>query len=231
MTRHPRRTALLAAVSALAGLAFTAAPTTATAAAPHTPAASSQAPAVRDLPEPPDAVKARELLAGLVVADENDVPGYSRSKFPHWITQYGACDTREVVLQRDGQGVVQDDQCRAVAGTWYSEYDGRTIETASGIDIDHVVPLKEAWRSGASEWTTPERRAFANDLVHPQVIAVSASSNRQKSDKDPNKWKPSLVSYHCTYSRAWISVKATYHLTADLGEATALAQMLDTCHT
>ncbi|MFD8823864.1 HNH endonuclease family protein [Streptomyces sp. NPDC059605] len=226
---HPlRRTALLTALSALAGLALTAAPTTATAAAPHTPA-SSQAPTVRDLPEPPDAAKARELLAGLVIADENDVPGYSRSKFPHWITQYGTCDTREVVLQRDGQGVVQDDQCRAIAGTWYSEYDGRTIETASGIDIDHVVPLKEAWRSGASEWTTPERRTFANDLVHPQVIAVSASSNRKKSDRDPSKWKPSLVSYHCTYSRAWISVKATYHLTADPGEAAALAQMLDTC--
>ncbi|MFD0343627.1 DUF1524 domain-containing protein [Streptomyces sp. NPDC127117] len=93
--------------------------------------------------------------------------------------------TREVTLQRDGQNVVQDDQCRAVSGTWYSEYDGLTIDSVSRIDIDHVVPLKEAWRSGASEWTTPERRAFANDLVHSQLIAVSAGSNRAKGDKDP----------------------------------------------
>ncbi|MFB8037248.1 hypothetical protein ACFC5Z_30805 [Streptomyces sp. NPDC056004] len=77
MTRHLRRTALLTAVSALAGLALTAAPTTATAADPHTPtrqALPDQAPSLRELPEPPDAVKARELLADLVVADEDDVP-------------------------------------------------------------------------------------------------------------------------------------------------------------
>ncbi|MFB7918063.1 HNH endonuclease family protein [Streptomyces sp. NPDC056061] len=226
-----RRTALLAAVSALAGVALTAAPTTAIAATPHTHASAGQVPAIRELPEPPDATKARELLAGLVVADEADVPGYSRAKFPHWITQHGTCDTREVVLQRDGEDVVQDDQCRATSGTWYSEYDGRTINSASGIDIDHIVPLKEAWRSGASKWTTDERRAFANDLVHSQLIAVSAGSNQSKGDKDPAAWRPPLESYHCTYSRAWISVKAEYALTANPAEADALSQMLDTCNT
>ncbi|MCX5115280.1 HNH endonuclease family protein [Streptomyces sp. NBC_00378] len=230
MIRHLRRTALFMAGSAFVGLALTAAPTTATAAAaPRT--TTTQVPTFRELPEPPDAVKARELLADLVIADEDDVPGYSRAKFPHWITQSGTCETREVVLQRDGQGVVQDDQCRATSGTWYSEYDGKTVESASGIDIDHVVPLKEAWRSGASEWSTPERRAFANDLTDSQLIAVSAASNRSKGDKDPGSWKPPLQSYHCTYSRAWISVKATYQLTANPAEAAALAEMLDTCAT
>ncbi|MFF3787945.1 HNH endonuclease family protein [Streptomyces sp. NPDC001933] len=134
------------------------------------------------------------------MANEDDVPGYSRAKFPHWITQYGTCDTREVTLQRDGQDVVQDDQCRAESGTWYSAYDGLTIDSASRIDIDHIVPLKEAWRSGASEWSTPERRAFANDLIHSQLIAVSYSSNRKKGDKDPGNWKPPLQSYWCTYT-------------------------------
>ncbi|MFJ7200685.1 MULTISPECIES: HNH endonuclease family protein [unclassified Streptomyces] len=229
MIRLPCRTALLTAVSALAGLALTAAPATATTTGPHTPA--GQLPSLRELPETPDAVKARDLLADLVVADEDDAPGYSRTKFPHWITQYGTCDTREVVLQRDGQDVVQDDQCRATSGTWYSEYDGKTVASASGVDIDHVVPLKEAWRSGASQWTTPERRAFANDLVHSQLIAVSAGSNRAKGDKDPGNWKPPLRSYWCAYSRAWISVKAIYQLTANPAEAAALAEMLDTCGT
>lgn len=228
--RHLRRTALLTALSALAGLALTAAPATATPdAGPR--ASTGQAPSLRELPEPPDAVKARELLADLVVADEDDAPGYSRTKFPHWITQYGTCDTREVVLQRDGQDVVQDDQCRATSGTWYSEYDGKTVASASGVDIDHIVPLKEAWRSGASQWTTPERRAFANDLVHSQLIVASAGSNRAKGDKDPGNWKPPLRSYWCAYSRAWISVKATYQLTANPAEAAALAEMLETCGT
>ncbi|MER6499196.1 HNH endonuclease family protein [Streptomyces sp. NPDC001455] len=228
MIRHLRRTTTFFAASVVvAGLAVTAAP--ATAATLHSAVPVGQAPAVRDLPEPPDVVKARELLAELVVADENDVPGYSRSKFPHWITQHGTCDTREVVLQRDGQDVVQDAQCRAVSGTWYSEYDGKTVASASGIDIDHIVPLKEAWRSGASEWSTGERRAFANYLTHSQLIAVSAGSNRAKGDKDPGNWLPPLQSYHCTYSRAWISVKADYGLTANPAEVDALSRMLDTC--
>ncbi|MET8747559.1 DUF1524 domain-containing protein [Streptomyces sp. NPDC004728] len=97
--------------------------------------------------------------------------------------------------------------------------------------MDHVVPLKEAWRSGASEWSTSERRAFANDLTHSQLIAVLYSSNRKKGDKDPGDWKPSLQSYWCTYSRAWISVKASYQLTANPAEAAALSEMLDTCGT
>lgn len=83
MIRFPRRTALLAAVSVLAGAVLTAAP--ATAAAPGTPASvtSRQAPAARELPPPPDADEARLQLAHLTVADEDDVPGYSRAKFPH----------------------------------------------------------------------------------------------------------------------------------------------------
>ncbi len=77
--------------------------------------------------------------------------GYSRAKFPHWIKQHGECDTREVVLARDGQDVKQDEKCRAVSGTWLSEYDGKELTAAGQVDIDHVVPLANAWRSGADE--------------------------------------------------------------------------------
>ncbi|MEU7835041.1 MULTISPECIES: DUF1524 domain-containing protein [unclassified Nonomuraea] len=114
--------------------------------------------------------------------------GYSRAKFPHWSGQGEACDSREVVLARDGQGVERDEQCRATAGSWYSEYDGRTLTAASQVDIDHVVPLANAWRSGADTWTTPQRKAFANDLQNPQLIAVSAASNRAKGDQNPAQW-------------------------------------------
>ncbi|MER8162408.1 HNH endonuclease family protein [Streptomyces sp. NPDC094472] len=168
-------------------------------------------------------------LASLTVAPGDDAPGYSRAKFPHWATQYGTCDTREVVLARDGEGVTHDGQCRATAGSWRSAYDGVVLDAASKVDINHVVPLKEAWRSGASQWTTADRRAFANDLAHSQLTAVSALSNRAKSDKDPSEWQPDLVSYHCTYARAWISVKLTHALTTDEGERAALTGMLDRC--
>ncbi|WUG28691.1 HNH endonuclease family protein (plasmid) [Streptomyces sp. NBC_00464] len=181
------------------------------------------------MPEPPPVGVARGELGELHVEAPHAMTGYSRAKFPHWATQYGQCDTREVVLQRDGQDVVRDDKCRAVEGIWYSEYDGRTFTVAGQLDIDHVVPLAAAWRAGADEWDTNKRKALANDLVHSQLIAVSAASNRSKGDQTPDLWKPPLKTYWCTYSRAWIDVKHVYSLNVTAPEKTALEEMLDTC--
>ncbi|WP_433144979.1 GmrSD restriction endonuclease domain-containing protein [Actinomadura nitritigenes] len=183
----------------------------------------------RTLPEPSPATVARSELGDLTVAAPHPMTGYSREKFPHW-TQLGRhCDTRETVLKRDGDNVVQDADCRAVSGTWHSAYDGRTLTSAKAVDVDHLVPLADAWRSGADAWTVARRTAFANDLVHPQLIAVSAASNRSKGDQSPDQWKPPVHAYWCTYSRAWIDVKHTYHLTVTEPERTALTQMLDNC--
>src|SRR4051794_32098108 len=97
-----------------------------------------------------------------------------------------------------------------------------TADAAAQLDVDHVVPLKEAWRSGAAEWSTQDRRAFANDLTRSQLVAVSARSNRSKADKDPARWQPPLADYRCTYGRAWVSVKHVYGLTIDTAERSAL---------
>lgn len=180
-------------------------------------------------PAPVDGATARAYLGKLTVASEGPMTGYSRAKFPHWITQHGECNTREVVLQRDGQDVEQDDRCAAVAGTWVSPYDGATWDDASDIDIDHLVPLAEAWRSGASQWTNTQRQAFANDLTHPQLVAVTNSVNRAKGDKDPAKWMPPLKSYACTYARMWVDVKYTYKLSVDSAEKNALTGILNGC--
>ncbi|MFB6983173.1 HNH endonuclease family protein [Streptomyces scopuliridis] len=210
--------------AALLTLPLTTAPAPASA---HTPSAS--APSFRSMPEPVDAATARAQLAQLTVAEEVTPPGYSRTKFPHWVTQNGTCDTREVVLKRDGQDVTQDAACRAVTGTWYSEYDGATWTAASDLDIDHVVPLKEAWRSGADLWSTAQRQAFANDLTRPQLIAVTDNVNQSKGDKDPGKWSPPLASYRCTYGRAWVQVKHHYNLKIDSVEKAALQGILNNC--
>ena len=82
----------------------------------------------------------------LVVAPQGPQTGYTRDLFPHWSPQSGACNTREVVLKRDGIDVVQDSGCAAVSGTWFSPYDGATWSLASDLDIDHVVPLSNAWK-------------------------------------------------------------------------------------
>ncbi|KAJ5084078.1 secreted protein [Penicillium alfredii] len=140
------------------------------------------------LPGVPSASTAQNELAQLILAPQGPQEGYSRAKFPHWITQRGICDTREVALKRDGTNVAQSPSCAPISGSWYSPYDGRTWDRASDIDIDYVVPLSNAWKSGASEWTTDRRRAFANDVTHPQLLAVTDFVNQVKGDKGPEDW-------------------------------------------
>ncbi|MFJ5720277.1 HNH endonuclease family protein [Streptomyces sp. NPDC093149] len=210
---YARRIAVLAASAALAA-------TTGLLTAPTAQAA---------MPTPVSASTARTYLSQLTVSAEGSSTGYSRDKFPHWITQSGTCNTREVVLKRDGTNVTQDASCAAVSGSWYSEYDGATWTAASDLDIDHMVPLAEAWRSGASSWTTAQRQAFANDLTRPQLIAVTDNVNQSKGDKDPAGWLPPLTSYRCTYVRAWVHVKHYYNLSVDSAEKSALQSVLNNC--
>jgi hypothetical protein len=189
----------------------------------------SAGPALAYPPTPPSASTAASQLASLTVRTEGSTTGYSRDLFPHWITQSGSCDTRDQVLKRDGSGVTVDSQCEPTAGRWYSVYDATWVEDDSSVDIDHIVPLAEAWRSGANTWSTSRRQQFANDLSVSQLIAVSASSNRSKGDNDPSAWKPPNTSVHCIYAREWIWVKHTYALSLQSAEKTALHQMLGTC--
>ncbi|WP_406267322.1 HNH endonuclease family protein [Streptomyces sp. NBC_00191] len=211
--RNARRIAVLAATSALAvtGLLATA------------PAAQASP------PTPVSASTARTYLSQLTVKAEGSSTGYSRDKFPHWITQSGTCNTREVVLKRDGTNVVQDSSCAAVSGSWFSEYDGATWTLASDLDIDHVVPLSEAWKSGANSWTTSKRQGFANDLTRPQLIAVTDNVNQAKGDQDPAEWLPSRTSYRCMYVRMWVDVKHYYNLSVDSAEKSALQGVLNGC--
>ncbi|MDH6519389.1 hypothetical protein M2163_003627 [Streptomyces sp. SAI-135] len=180
------------------------------------------------LPTPVSAATARTYLASLTVATENRT-GYSRDLFPTWITISGTCNTREYILKRDGSNVVTDSACAATSGSWYSPYDGATWTAASDVDIDHLVPLAEAWDSGASAWTTSRRQSFANDVTRPQLLAVTDNVNQSKGDQDPATWMPSLSSYRCTYVRAWVQVKYYYGLSVDSAEKSALTGYLANC--
>ncbi|MFF3190198.1 HNH endonuclease family protein [Streptomyces misionensis] len=194
----------------------------ATAALFNSPAASAA------LPTPVSAATARSYLSQLTVATENRT-GYSRDKFPTWITIEGTCDTREWILKRDGTNVVTDSSCKATSGSWYSPYDGATWTAASDVDIDHLVPLAEAWDSGAGKWTTAQRQAFANDVTRPQLLAVTDNVNQSKGDQDPATWVPSRSAYVCTYVRAWVQVKYYYDLSVDSAEKSALQNYLASC--
>ncbi|MEU8384173.1 DUF1524 domain-containing protein [Streptosporangium sp. NPDC048865] len=212
LTRHRRRTA--AALTVLPTLLVTLA---------GPPAAAAR------LPEPSVPPIARAELNLLTVAEPRSMDGYSPDRFPHWRLRTPTCDARETVLARDGQNVQRDADCRALSGSWYSVYDGRTLTSADDVDVSHIVPPANAWRSGADAWSDVERRNFANDLERPQLIAVSAESNKSRGDRGPESWKPPLAASRCMYARAWADVKYHYRLTVTAEEKAALAEMLDTC--
>jgi Protein of unknown function (DUF1524) len=186
-------------------------------------------PAQATPPNIPSYSTAVSRLAALTVASESHESTYDRSLFPHWITISGSCNTREEVLKRDGTNVVVDSNCYPISGSWYSPYDGATWYSPSNIDIDHMVPLAEAWRSGAWAWTTSQRQAYANDLGGPELWAVTDYVNQAKGDQDPADWKPSRISFWCTYAKAWIQVKWYYSLTVNSSEKSALNTMLGYC--
>ncbi len=174
------------------------------------------------------AADAAAQLAELTVAKAGSMRGYSRDKFPHWRSTGDNCDIRDTVLKRDGTKV-KVSGCNVVAGTWRSVYDDRTLNTPAKVDIDHVVPLANAWRSGASAWTTDEREEFANDMDRPQLVAVSQTSNRAKGDQDPSTWKPAVTGTWCEYAGDWIAVKSHWKLTVTTQEKAALEDMLEKC--
>jgi Protein of unknown function (DUF1524) len=180
-------------------------------------------------PNIPSYSTAVSRLATLTVAAESHQSTYDRALFPHWITISGSCNTREQVLKRDGSSVVVDSSCSPTSGSWYSPYDGATWTNAADVDIDHMVPLAEAWSSGAWAWTTSKRQTYANDLGGPELWAVTDNVNQAKGDQDPAEWQPSRTAFRCTYARAWIQVKWYYSLTIDSAEKSTLTSMLNTC--
>jgi len=196
------------------------------------------------IPPPPagNEAEARTQLRTLHVAPRRPPVGYVRDAFgPPWLdTDGNGCNQRDDVLLRDAvpgtvryapQGGCDHD---VLAGTWVDPYTGRTLlftdlkdpRQAQAIQIDHLVPLAEAWASGASRWDDGRRRQFANDLA--ELLAVDGPTNASKGDDDPAAWRPGKA-FQCTYAVRWIGTKSRWELAADRPEKRALRQMLGYC--
>ncbi len=165
----------------------------------------------------------------LLISEEHQ-GGYERDLFKHWVdADRNGCDTRKEVLILEAiKKPKKDQKCELVGGKWISYYDDKIYKEDSDLDIDHLVPLAEAWRSGAWQWTPEERQFFANDLKDSRVlIAVSASSNRSKGDKDPSKWLPKVSKEKvCEYILSWVAIKVRYSLTFDSIEANKIQETI-----
>ena len=148
--------------------------------------------------------------------------GYERNLFKHWIdANKNGKDTRaEVLIAESLISVRFSSTGKTVStGKWLSLYDGETWTKASDVDVDHVVALAEAWRSGAWKWSAARRQAYANDLgVAWTLRAVTDNVNQSKSDDDPTYWLPPLESANCIYLTEWVAVKIRWKLTVDAEE-------------
>lgn len=172
-----------------------------------------------------------QLLARLPTASEQRA-GYLRSLFVLWIDADGdGCDTRrEVLISESLTRVGIGAGCLLSGGSWLSLYDGLRFTDPSGLDIDHVVPLAEAWDSGAFGWSAQRREDYANDLgASWALIAVSAASNRTKGDQDPADWLPPSASDRCDYLGDWLAVKVRWSLAVDPVEREALSGLIGGC--
>ncbi|MDJ1645376.1 HNH endonuclease family protein [Streptomyces pakalii] len=178
-----------------------------------------------------DGLALAEAIREIPVADEKRT-GYERDSFKHWVDEDDdGCPTRqEVLLAEAVTAPEQGDRCTISGGSWLSYYDEAEVTDAKKLDIDHMVPLAEAWDSGARDWTPERREAYANDLGSERsLVAVTAKTNRSKADKDPAAWMPPAQSATCTYLDDWTATKLRWELSADEAEQVALLELAEPC--
>ncbi|WP_306943046.1 HNH endonuclease family protein [Streptomyces phaeochromogenes] len=162
--------------------------------------------------------------------------GYQPTSFNHWnagTNPTDGCNTRAAVLIAEAVDAPEiGPGCRLTGGRWWSYYDAMWVTGASGLDIDHMVPLAEAWDSGASAWTPRRREAYANDQdAETSLVAVTARSNRSKSDQDPAEWMPPALddAVRCQYASEWVGTKLRWGLAVDDTELAALRDLALGC--
>ncbi len=168
-------------------------------------------------------------IGDLTVATEVRT-GYDRYLFPHWIDADGdGCHTRnEVLIEEADDPVTVGSGCSLSGGRWFSYYDRVSWTNPSDVDIDHMVPLAEAWDSGARTWTTSVRQSFANDLGdYRTLVGVTDNVNQSKGDQDPSTWMPTYDK--CRYLREWVAVKHRWRLSIDSTEKSALSSLASGC--
>ncbi|HEY1179675.1 MAG TPA: HNH endonuclease family protein [Phytomonospora sp.] len=173
----------------------------------------------------------KDAIAELPVADE-DRTGYDRDLFKLWTDEDGdGCNTRyEVLIAEAVEAPDVSGDCQLSGGSWFSYYDGETWTMPADLDIDHFVPLAEAWDSGASDWNADQREQYANDLGDDRdLIAVTDNVNQEKSDQDPAEWMPSVAEVQCRYVEEWVAVKLRWRLSVDDAELSALETLSADC--
>ncbi|MEU6712541.1 HNH endonuclease family protein [Nonomuraea sp. NPDC046802] len=182
--------------------------------------------------------QARDKLAKLTVKGRAPKTGFDRDEFgsPWADVDHNGCDTRNDILKRDLENETfkpGSRDCIVLTGTLNDPYSGKTIQfkrgqnTSTAVQIDHLVPLSDAWQKGAQQWPATKRKEFANDPLN--LMAVDGPLNGQKSDSDAATWLPPRKEYRCTYIARQIEVKSKYGVWVTSAEKGAMKTVLDGC--
>ena len=214
-------------------------PESTTAIATPTPASSTETTTSIPTQEPTTATPAPATglatsLAIAVAPIPADIAEYNRSQWKHWTDEDGDCqDARQEALISESLVEVtfeSERKCRIAAGRWHGAFTGIYVEAPGDLDIDHLVPLKNAHDSGGWAWSFARKEQYANYLGNPDhLIAVTKGANRSKGAKGPEEWRPPDKSYWCQYATDWTEVKMEWGLTMTQRETETVIEMLDTC--
>lgn len=154
---------------------------------------------------------------------------YQRTKqFGRWIRykNEGCYNTRTQVLKSFSKTPVQyrnNNPCTVESGYWSDPYSGKVFTKSSDLQIDHMVPLKDAYINGAWKWSKKERCAFANfKSTQFHLIPVDKFENMRKSDRTPADYLPPNPGYVCTYLKNWLEIKLIWNLQMSASEAEAI---------
>ena len=176
------------------------------------------------------------MLPVSVVSVPQNIPDYDRDEWRHWTDEDRDCqNARQEVLIAESHVPVSfqtDEKCRVATGSWTGPYTGQQVDDPRDLDVDHVVPLANAHRSGGWSWDRDRKRDYANSLAYDNhLVATISSANRAKGSKGPDDWRPPLEDYWCNYAIDWATIKNQWGLTVTEAEYAALAEMLATCET
>jgi hypothetical protein len=170
--------------------------------------------------------RALHRLALLHTAAPLSLAGYSARRFPHWLDRdRNGCDAWQDTLIGAGAHVTRGRHCAIRSGSWVDSYSGKTYRNPQSVAADHLVPLANAWRTGARRWSRARRTQYANDPV--VLVVTSIHLDRQKGNRSPDQWKPPRRGDWFAYAERWIRVKTKYHLGVTRAERAALRVMLD----
>lgn len=185
----------------------------------------------------PSETAASAIILRIKVSElSDDIPEYDRKQWRHWTDEDGDCqDARQEVLIAESTIEVtytDDRRCRVQSGHWIGPYTGTEVTDPGELDIDHVVPLANAHKSGGWSWSEDRKSDYANSLAYPgHLIATIAWANRAKGAKGPDEWRPPNEDYWCQYALDWIEIKRDWGLASTGDEFNALRRMAGTCET